>query len=88
MMMALVLLLALGGTPQAPAREPGELRVPANRADASAVSGSLDGRTPPANAAAVAAAMPNGRKMTIDGASHDLFRRPETMKAIIAFLRQ
>jgi pimeloyl-ACP methyl ester carboxylesterase len=52
------------------------------------ISGSLDARTPPANAAAVAVTLPRARTLVIDGASHDLFRRPETMKAIIAFLRQ
>lgn len=52
------------------------------------ISGTLDGRTPPANATAAAATLSNARTIVIEGASHDLFRRPETMTAITAFLRQ
>ena len=78
-------LCGLPGLPRSPDsyREPVRSNLPALL-----ISGSLDGRTPPANAAAVAETMPNARTMVIEGASHDLLRRPQTMKAIMAFLRQ
>jgi pimeloyl-ACP methyl ester carboxylesterase len=51
------------------------------------VSGSFDGRTPVTNAIEVAEGLPNARHLVIDGASHDLFRRPEVMRDVITFFR-
>ena len=51
------------------------------------VSGTIDGRTPPANAAEVARGMPAARLLTVEHAAHSLIGLPEVMAATLAFLR-
>jgi pimeloyl-ACP methyl ester carboxylesterase len=54
------------------------------------ISGSLDGRTPLANARAVLAGFPNGRELLLDPAGHDddlLIATPEIGAIITAFFR-
>jgi pimeloyl-ACP methyl ester carboxylesterase len=50
------------------------------------VAGTLDGRTPVANAEAVARGLPHARLVVVDNASHDLFRYPEVEREMLAFL--
>jgi pimeloyl-ACP methyl ester carboxylesterase len=50
------------------------------------VSGTWDGRTPPANAREVAAGMPNARVLVIEQASHSLMGHPEVTRRALAFL--
>jgi pimeloyl-ACP methyl ester carboxylesterase len=50
------------------------------------VSGMWDGRTPPANALAVASSMSAAELVTIPKASHGLFQEPEAVAALRAFL--
>ena len=53
------------------------------------LSGSLDPKTPPANAEAVLPGFPNGRHLVIEGGSHDddlLLASPELVESMIAFL--
>jgi pimeloyl-ACP methyl ester carboxylesterase len=52
------------------------------------VAGTFDGRTPPANAEAVAKHLPRGKVLVIPRASHSLFRDPEAMEACLGFLRE
>jgi pimeloyl-ACP methyl ester carboxylesterase len=52
------------------------------------VSGTWDGRTPPANAAAVAATMPRAKVVTLPKASHGLFQEPAAIDALRAFLKK
>lgn len=68
-------------------RLPDDFRAPLESAvPALLVSGTFDGRTPVANAIEVARGMPNARQLVIEGASHDLFRRPEVLREIVGFL--
>jgi len=50
------------------------------------VAGTFDGRTPPANAVAVAKHLSRARVLIIPGASHSLFRDPEALAASLDFL--
>ena len=93
-MLTLVLAAALAKTPPAtlPAAE-GAFAVSAFRqpfpseVPALLVSGTWDGRTPPANADAVAATMAATRVVTIPRASHGLFQEPAAIDALRVFLR-
>ena len=52
------------------------------------VSGSIDGRTPPSNAAEVAAGFSNARQLLVERAGHDeLATDPRIVDAILRFLR-
>jgi len=51
------------------------------------VSGTFDGRTPVENAVEIAQTLPNAQQLIIDGASHDVFGRPEAMRAVLEFFR-
>ncbi len=52
------------------------------------VSGSLDGRTPPANAEEVLKGLPNGAHILVEGAGHsgDIFTRGNTLQYVMDFL--
>lgn len=50
------------------------------------IVGTLDGRTPVANARAVASGMLNARVLVIEGASHGLFHEQEALGAMVEFL--
>lgn len=55
-----------------------------------AISGTLDGRTPPGNAEEVLRTLPNGRHLIIDGAGHSdplFLSDPEIAATMLAFLR-
>jgi len=52
------------------------------------VAGTFDGRTPPANAEAVAKGLAHATVLIIPGASHSLFREAAAMAAAVDFLRQ
>lgn len=50
-------------------------------------SGSLDGRTPPGNAVAVAQGFPNSRHVLVNGAAHErLYARPEFFEVVRPFM--
>ena len=52
------------------------------------VSGTIDGRTPPTNAAEVAAGFPNARQLWVERAGHnELATDPQIVDAILQFLR-
>lgn len=69
-------------------RLPASFRAPlASDVPALLVSGTLDGRTPVRNAADLARALPNGRLLTVDGASHGLFGEERVMREVVDFLR-
>ncbi len=76
-------LCDIPGLPRLPAsfREPIQSGIPALL-----ISGTFDGRTPPENAKAVAAGMPNAELLVIDGASHGLFREAAALQALVRFL--
>ena len=78
-------LCDLPGLPRLPAayRAAVESRVPTLL-----ISGTFDGRTPVQNAVDAARHLPNAESLVIDGASHGLFREPETMQKILAFFRR
>jgi pimeloyl-ACP methyl ester carboxylesterase len=78
-------LCDLPGLPRLPAayRAAVESRVPTLL-----ISGTFDGRTPVQNAVDAARHLPNAESLVIDGASHALFREPETMPKILAFFRR
>jgi pimeloyl-ACP methyl ester carboxylesterase len=68
---------------------PSDFRTPVeSEVPALLVSGSFDGRTPVANAVDVLRTLPNARHLVVEGASHDLFRRPEVIRDLIAFFRE
>jgi pimeloyl-ACP methyl ester carboxylesterase len=52
------------------------------------ISGTFDGRTPPANADAAAAHFTRAEHVVIAGASHGLFREEAAMAAVVRFLAQ
>jgi pimeloyl-ACP methyl ester carboxylesterase len=51
------------------------------------VSGTLDGRTPPANVEAMLPLFPNGRHLVIENQSHSLMGDPDVFRATLKFLR-
>lgn len=68
-------------------RLPGDLRAPLQSpVRALLVAGTLDGRTPVANAEDVARGLPRARLLVVENASHDLFRYPEVEREMLAFL--
>lgn len=68
-------------------RLPDEFRAPlASNVPALLVAGTWDGRTPPANAEAVASGMPNARVLIVAEASHGLFQDAAVMAAVLRFL--
>lgn len=70
-------------------RLPDSFRRPVNAAvPALLVSGTWDGRTPPANAAAAASSMTAAELVTIPGASHGLFQEPAAIDALRGFFRR
>ena len=50
------------------------------------VSGTFDGRTPPANAESLAKRFATAELLVIPGASHSLFREPDAMASVLRFL--
>ena len=73
---------ALCDTPGLP-RLPDSFRAPVTSAvPALLVAGTFDGRTPPANAEAVARRLPRAKTLIIPGASHGLFQEPAAMAAV------
>jgi pimeloyl-ACP methyl ester carboxylesterase len=70
-------------------RLPDAFRTPVRSAvPALLIAGTLDGRTPPANAYEVARGMPQARVLVIEGASHALMGHPEAMRATLEFLAE
>ncbi len=67
------------------------MRRPAIRAPLSSsiptlfVSGTFDGRTPPANAESLAKGFTRAELRVIPGASHSLFREPDALAAVLRF---
>lgn len=51
------------------------------------VAGTLDGRTPVANAHDVAEGLPRARTLVVDGVSHDLFQDATVLDEVLRFLR-